>query len=87
MSRPKLLVMDEPSMGVAPLLVAKIFEAIRVLNQQGMTILLVEQNACAALKLAQRGYVLEGGHIALEDTAAQLLRDPRVRAAYLGEAV
>jgi len=87
MSRPKLLVMDEPSMGVAPLLVAKIFEAIRVLNQQGMTILLVEQNACAALKLAQRGYVLEGGHIALEDTASQLLCDPRVRAAYLGEAV
>lgn len=87
MSRPKLLVMDEPSMGVAPLLVAKIFEAVRALNQQGMTILLVEQNACAALKLAQRGYVLEGGHIALEDTAAQLLCDPRVREAYLGEAV
>lgn len=87
MSRPRLLVMDEPSMGVAPLLVAKIFEAVRALNEQGMTILLVEQNACAALKLAQRGYVLEGGRIALEDTAAQLLCDPRVRAAYLGEAL
>ena len=87
MSRPRLLLMDEPSMGVAPILIAKIFEAVRELNAQGMTILLVEQNAHAALKLAQRGYVLEGGRIALEDTASSLLQDPRVRAAYLGEAV
>ncbi len=87
MSRPKLLLMDEPSMGVAPMLIAKIFEAVRQLNQQGMTILLVEQNAHAALKLAQRGYVLEGGSIALEDSAQNLLSDPRVREAYLGESV
>ena len=85
MSRPKLLLMDEPSMGVAPLLIVKIFEAVRQLNREGMTILLVEQNAHAALKLAQRGYVLEGGSIALQDTASNLLIDPRVRAAYLGE--
>ena len=87
MSQPKVLLMDEPSMGVAPLLIAKIFEAVRELNQQGMTILLVEQNAHAALKLAQRGYVLEGGRITLEDTAQNLLNDPRVREAYLGESL
>jgi len=86
MSQPKMLLMDEPSMGVAPLLIAKIFEAIRALNEQGMTVLLVEQNAHAALKLASRGYVLEHGAISIEDSAEALLGDPRVREAYLGEA-
>lgn len=85
MCRPKLLLMDEPSMGIAPILTAKIFETIGELNRQGMTILLVEQNAHLALKLAQRGYVIETGRIVLEDDAAKLLADPRVRAAYLGE--
>lgn len=85
MSRPKLLMMDEPSMGIAPLLVAKIFEAVKALRTRGLTILLVEQNARAALKLADRGYVLETGRIVLEGTGAALLSDPRVQAAYLGE--
>ncbi len=85
MSRPKLLMMDEPSMGIAPLLVAKIFEAVKALRTRGLTILLVEQNARAALKLADRGYVLETGRIVLEGTGAALLSDQRVQAAYLGE--
>ena len=85
MSRPKLLMMDEPSMGIAPLLVAKIFEAVKALRTRGLTILLVEHNARAALKLADRGYVLETGRIVLEGTGAALLSDPRVQAAYLGE--
>jgi branched-chain amino acid transport system ATP-binding protein len=78
--------MDEPSMGIAPLLVARIFEAVRELNRTGLTILLVEQNARAALKLAHRGYVLETGRVILADDAPRLLVDPRVREAYLGEA-
>ncbi len=85
MSRPKLLMMDEPSMGIAPLLVAKIFEAVKSLRARGLTILLVEQNARAALKLADRGYVLETGRVVLSGTGAELLSDPRVQAAYLGE--
>jgi len=85
MSRPKLLLMDEPSMGVAPMLTARIFERIRELNREGMTILLVEQNAHLALQTAQRGYVLETGEIVLEDEASKLLANPRVREAYLGE--
>ena len=85
MSRPKLLMMDEPSMGIAPLLVAKIFLAVKGLRDRGLTILLVEQNARAALKLADRGYVLETGRIVLSGTGAELLSDPRVQAAYLGE--
>ena len=85
MSKPRLLMMDEPSMGIAPLLVAKIFAAVKALNQQGLTILLVEQNARAALKLAHRGYVLETGRVTLTDDAAKLLVDPRVREAYLGD--
>ena len=84
LSKPKLLLMDEPSMGVAPLLVLKIFEAISTLNREGLTVLLVEQNANLALKLAHRGYVLETGEIAFSDTGAKLLLDPRVQAAYLG---
>ena len=85
LSRPRLLMMDEPSMGIAPLLVAKIFEAVRELNRGGLTILLVEQNARAALKLAHRGSVLETGRVILADDAKRLLDDPRVRESYLGE--
>lgn len=85
MSRPKMLLMDEPSMGVAPILTAKIFATIRDLNKEGMTILLVEQNAHLALKIAHRGYVIETGAIMLEDKAESLLHDPRVKEAYLGD--
>lgn len=86
MSRPKILLLDEPSMGVAPVLVQKIFKTIQDLNAEGMTILLVEQNAHLALKIAARGYVMETGKIVLEDSAHSLLMNPRVREAYLGEA-
>jgi len=85
MGRPRLLMMDEPSMGIAPILVARIFEAVRELRARGMTILLVEQNARAALRLSDRGYVLETGRLILADTGAALLASPRVREAYLGE--
>lgn len=86
MSRPRLLMMDEPSMGIAPLVQARIFEAIRALNQQGLTMLIVEQNARLILKLAQRGYVLETGSVVLSGSAAELLNHPRVKEAYLGGA-
>lgn len=85
MSRPRLLLMDEPSMGLAPLMVEKIFEVIRTLSQQGMPILLVEQNARLALEISQRGYVMDSGTITLSGPSAQLLHDARVREAYLGE--
>jgi branched-chain amino acid transport system ATP-binding protein len=85
MSRPRLLLLDEPSMGLAPLMVHKIFEVIRTVASQGMTILLIEQNAKLALQTSQRGYVMESGEITLSGEAAQLLDDPKVRAAYLGE--
>ena len=85
MSRPRLLLLDEPSMGLAPLMVNKIFEVIRTVAVQGMTILLIEQNARLALQTSQRGYVMESGEITLSGEAAQLLDDPKVRAAYLGE--
>jgi branched-chain amino acid transport system ATP-binding protein len=85
MARPKLLLLDEPSLGLAPLIVSRIFEVIKELNQQGVTILLVEQNARMALKLAHRGYVMETGQIILQDSAAALLENASVRAAYLGE--
>jgi branched-chain amino acid transport system ATP-binding protein len=85
MGRPRLLLLDEPSMGLAPLIVAQIFEIIREINLQGTTILLVEQNAAQALKLADRGYVLETGAMVMSESASVLLNDPRVRAAYLGE--
>lgn len=85
MSQPKLLLLDEPSMGLAPLIVAKIFEIIKTVNDEGTTVLLVEQNAAQALKLATRGYVLETGSIVMADDASVLLSDDRVRAAYLGE--
>jgi branched-chain amino acid transport system ATP-binding protein len=87
MGKPRLLLLDEPSMGLAPLIVAQIFEIIREINQNGVTVLLVEQNAAQALSLANRGYVLETGEIVLEGTGAELLADDRVRAAYLGEEI
>ena len=85
MSQPKVLLLDEPSMGLAPLIVAKIFEIIQEVNRLGTTVLLVEQNAAQALRLASRGYVLETGSIVMADRADALLSDDRVRAAYLGE--
>jgi branched-chain amino acid transport system ATP-binding protein len=85
MSEPKLLLLDEPSMGLAPLMVAKIFEIVREIARQGVTVLLVEQNARLALELASRGYVMESGAITLAGDAKLLLSDPRVREAYLGE--
>ena len=85
MGRPKLLLLDEPSMGLAPLMVEKIFEVIKGVAAQGVTILLVEQNAKLALEVCSRGYVMESGRITVADTAANLLADSRVRAAYLGE--
>jgi branched-chain amino acid transport system ATP-binding protein len=85
MSRPKLLLLDEPSMGLAPLMVQKIFETIRAVAAEGVTLLLVEQNAKLALELCTRGYVMESGAIVLEDDAQALLGNPQVRHAYLGE--
>ena len=85
MSRPRLLLLDEPSMGLAPIMVQKIFEVIRAVAAQGMTLLLIEQNAKLALETSQRGYVMESGEITLNGDAALLLDDPKVRAAYLGE--
>lgn len=85
MSRPKVLLMDEPSMGLSPIMVDKIFEVVREVYAQGVTILLVEQNASRALQIADRGYVMESGVITMDGEAKKLLSDPRVRAAYLGE--
>ncbi len=85
MSRPKLLLLDEPSMGLAPIMVQKIFEVIRNIAAEGVTILLVEQNAMLALSVASRGYVLDTGTITLQDTAQSLISNPNVRRAYLGE--
>jgi branched-chain amino acid transport system ATP-binding protein len=86
MARPKLLLMDEPSLGLAPLLVREIFRVIREIREQGMTIVLVEQNARMALSVADRGYVLETGAVCLSDRADALLKNPEVQAAYLGGA-
>ena len=85
MSRPKLLLLDEPSMGLAPLMVQKIFEVIRTVADEGMTVLLVEQNAKLALEVSQRAYVMESGEITLTDESSKLLENPKVREAYLGE--
>jgi branched-chain amino acid transport system ATP-binding protein len=85
MSRPKLLMMDEPSLGLAPLLVKEIFEIIERIHQEGMTVLLVEQNAFAALKISDYAYVLETGKVVLQGTGEELLQDKRVKEAYLGE--
>jgi branched-chain amino acid transport system ATP-binding protein len=85
MSRPKLLLLDEPSMGLSPIMVDKIFEVVREVSSQGMTVLLVEQNASRALAICHRGYVMESGLITLSGPAQALLHNPAVRAAYLGE--
>jgi branched-chain amino acid transport system ATP-binding protein len=85
MSRPKLLLLDEPSMGLAPLMVERIFEVIRNISAEGVTMLLVEQNARLALETSHRGYVLEGGLVTISGEARSLLGDPRIREAYLGE--
>jgi len=84
MSKPRLLLLDEPSLGLAPIIIQQIFEIIERLRDRGMTIFLVEQNANQALKLADRGYVLETGRVVLAGTGAELLADPAVRQAYLG---
>ncbi|MEZ5993762.1 MAG: ABC transporter ATP-binding protein [Planctomycetota bacterium] len=86
MSQPKLLLLDEPSLGLAPLIVQTIFQTVDQVNREGVTILLVEQNARIALKHSHRAYVIESGEIGIEGTSAELLDDPRVKAAYLGEA-
>jgi branched-chain amino acid transport system ATP-binding protein len=85
MSRPKLLLLDEPSLGLAPQIVVQIFDIVKELNKSGVSVLLVEQNARMALKVAHRGYVLETGRITFTDKADVLLHDPRIREAYLGE--
>ena len=86
MSRPKLLLLDEPSMGLSPIMVDKIFEVVRDVHAQGVTVLLVEQNARRALQVADRGYVMDSGEIIMVGEAKAMLDDPKVRAAYLGEA-
>jgi len=86
MSRPRLLLLDEPSMGLAPLMVQKVFETIVAVAKEGVTMLLIEQNAKLALEVSDRGYVMESGEITLRGEASALLHDPKVRAAYLGEA-
>ena len=85
MCRPRMLLLDEPSMGLSPIMVDKIFEVVSDIAREGVTVLLVEQNAKRALELAQRGYVLDSGSLTMGGAAEQLLHDPRVRAAYLGE--
>jgi branched-chain amino acid transport system ATP-binding protein len=85
MSRPRLLLLDEPSMGLAPLMVERIFEVVRTIAAEGVTLLLVEQNARLALETSHRGYVLEGGLVSISGEARTLLGDPRIREAYLGE--
>jgi branched-chain amino acid transport system ATP-binding protein len=85
MSRPKVLLLDEPSMGLSPIMVDKIFEVVRDVYAQGVTVLLVEQNASRALSIANRGYVMESGIVTMTGDAKQMLNDPKVRAAYLGE--
>ena len=85
MSRPKVLLLDEPSMGLSPIMVDKIFEVVRDVYAQGVTVLLVEQNASRALSIANRGYVMESGLVTMSGDAKEMLNDPKVRAAYLGE--
>jgi branched-chain amino acid transport system ATP-binding protein len=85
MSRPRLLLLDEPSMGLAPMMVEKIFETVKTVSREGVTVLLVEQNAKLALEISQRGYVIESGRVTLQGAASQLLSNTLVRQAYLGE--
>jgi branched-chain amino acid transport system ATP-binding protein len=87
MGKPRLLLLDEPSMGLAPLIVKQIFDIVREINADGVTVLIVEQNAAQALSLANRGYVLETGELVLSGTGSELLADDRIRAAYLGEEI
>jgi branched-chain amino acid transport system ATP-binding protein len=87
MGKPRLLLLDEPSMGLAPLIVKQIFDIVREINASGVTVLIVEQNAAQALGLANRGYVLETGEVVLSGSGQELLADDRVRAAYLGEEI
>ncbi|MEA3118454.1 MAG: branched-chain amino acid transport system ATP-binding protein, partial [Paraburkholderia sp.] len=84
-SKPKLLLLDEPSMGLSPIMVEKIFEVVRDISKEGLTVLLVEQNARLALQAANRGYVMDSGTITMSGNAKDMLDDPKVRAAYLGE--
>ena len=84
MGQPRLLLLDEPSLGLAPLLVKTIFDTVKKVNERGVTVLIVEQNARAALKIATRGYVMEMGRIVMEDRAENLLANPKVQQAYLG---
>ncbi|MDA0625016.1 ATP-binding cassette domain-containing protein, partial [Acinetobacter baumannii] len=84
LSKPKLLLLDEPSMGLSPIMVEKIFEVVREISKEGITVLLVEQNARLALQAADRGYVMDSGTVTMEGDAKQMLDDPKVRAAYLG---
>ena len=85
MSRPRVLLLDEPSMGLAPLIIQQIFQIITEINNEGVTILLIEQNASQALEIATRGSVLETGHVVMADDARNLLADDRIRKVYLGE--
>jgi len=85
LSRPKLLLLDEPSMGLSPIMVEKIFEVVREISKEGLTVLLVEQNARLALQAANRGYVMDSGLVTMSGDAKAMLHDPKVRAAYLGE--
>ena len=85
LSKPKLLLLDEPSMGLSPIMVEKIFEVVRTISKEGITVLLVEQNARLALQAADRGYVMDSGTVTMSGDAKQMLDDPKVRAAYLGE--
>ena len=87
MGKPRLLLLDEPSMGLAPLIVRQIFDIVREINSTGVTVLIVEQNAAQALGLANRGYVLETGEVVLSGSGKELLADDRIRAAYLGEEI
>lgn len=85
MARPRLLLLDEPSLGLAPMIIASIFQIIETIRSEGVTVMLVEQNANQALRIADRGYVLENGHVLYQDTAPALLSDDRIRRAYLGQ--
>jgi branched-chain amino acid transport system ATP-binding protein len=85
MARPRLLLLDEPSLGLAPMIIASIFQIIETIRAEGVTVMLVEQNANQALRIADRGYVLENGHVLYQDTAPALLSDDRIRRAYLGQ--
>jgi branched-chain amino acid transport system ATP-binding protein len=87
MSKPKLLMMDEPSLGLAPMIVAEVFRIIQQIRNEGVTVFLIEQNANAALKIADRAYLLETGRIVLEGSGAELLNNPKIKQAYLGEAL